>query len=169
MACSVYAWGIISEHAKELSCKAADTSVVISWLDWVFTSLEYDFPWPLDELKEIVRAANVCLGTMMRGGRKLSLDDWFVAVSSGQDFIKRWFRLARAGVDMGRPYLAKVRPKHHAFQHMIDFLQVSESRANPAYDACFMDEDCLVRSVDTVQVSTLQYVASVFIIRRRTM
>ena len=80
----------------------------------------------------------------MRGGRKLSLDDWFVAVSSGQDFIKRWFRLARAGVGMGRPYLAKVRPKHHAFQHMIDFLQVSE-------------------------FSTLQYVASVFIIQRRTM
>ena len=77
--------------------------------------------------------------------------------------------LSARRVDMGRPYLAKVRPKHHAFQHMIDFLQVSESRANPAYDACFMDEDCLVRSVDTLQVSTLQYVASVFIIRCRTM
>ena len=52
------------------------------------TTLEYDLPWPLDELKNILRAAHMCVGTMMRGGRQLSLDDWFVAVSSGNHFTK---------------------------------------------------------------------------------
>ena len=146
---------IICAHAQEIHCKAADTSVIITWLDWVFTTLEYDLPWPLDELKNILHAAHMCVGTMMRGGRQLSLDDWFVAASSGNHFTKYWFRLAGVGVEMGMPYLAKVRPKHHAFQHMIDFLEMSESRANPAYDACFMDEDCLACRVYTIQVSKL--------------
>ena len=66
-----------------------------------------------------------------------------MAVSSGNAFFKGWAQLAREGVESGLPYLAKVRPKRQAFQHILAFLEVSVSRTNPARDACFMDEDCL--------------------------
>ena len=128
--------------AKELHCKASDTGLVLSWLAWLFSNLNEDFEWPLSALKLLVLHAEDCISTMMRSQQQLTQEEWFTVVSSGNMFLKGWVQLAREGVESGLPYLAKVRPKHHAFQHVIDFLEVSVSRTNPARDACFMDEDC---------------------------
>ena len=128
--------------AKELHCKASAMGIVLSWLAWLFSNLNEDFEWPLSALKLLVLHAEDCISTMMRSQQQLTQEEWFTVVSSGNMFLKGWVQLAREGVESGLPYLAKVRPKHHAFQHVIDFLEVSVSRTNPARDACFMDEDC---------------------------
>ena len=81
------------------------------------------------------------LGTVMCAEQYLSAQEWLMAVSCGNSFVKEWMRLAKKGVQSSLPYLAKVRPKLHYFQHLLNALESSPSRANPAMDACFMDED----------------------------
>ena len=78
---------------------------------------------------------------MVRSGRYFTRNEWVDVVTSGHLLVQRWFRLAKQGVDVSLAFLAKVRPKGHALQHMIQFLELSESRENPAFYSCWMDED----------------------------
>ena len=74
------------------------------------------------------------------------------AASSGNLFVKEWTLLAKTGVENSLPYLAKARPKLQYLQHLFDSLEKSCCRANPAMDACFMDEDRFKRHVKTPQL-----------------
>ena len=118
--------------------------MVLAWLAWLFRNLQlHELEWPLNSLKHIVEHVDGFLGTVMRGAQYLSPQEWLAAVSSGNLFVKEWTLLAKTGVENGLPYLAKVRPKLHYLQHVVLTLEQSVSHANPAVDACFMDEDRL--------------------------
>ena len=77
------------------------------------------------------------------------------AVSSGNLFVKDWTLLAKTGVESSLPYLAKVCSKLHYLQRLLDSLEKSCSRANPAMDACFLDEDRFKRHVKTLQLQNM--------------
>jgi hypothetical protein len=83
----------------------------------------------------------------MRAGRYLTEEEWEMAVHEGLRYVKRYTKFAKQHVQAGNAYVAKVRPKLHELQHMCDFLLESQSRHNPARDACWMDEDGSFRSM----------------------
>ena len=137
---------ICAASTEGVHCKASDTAFMMAWLAWLFPNLEHDLEWPLSALKDIVQHAETCIGTMMRSGRYFTHSEWVETVSSGHLLVKQWVRLAKQGVDMSLPFLAKVRPKVHALQRMVQFLELSESLENPGYYSCWMDEDRALHS-----------------------
>ena len=74
---------------KELHCKAADTAVALAWLGWLFDNLQHhDFVWPLSSIMEITWHVRGFLGTVMRAEQYLSAQEWLMAVSCGNSFVR---------------------------------------------------------------------------------
>ena len=119
----------------EFKGSAADTAVFLQWL--AKTLVEMPPPPPHQGLEGVVWVANHICEFLFTCGCFLTEEAWAQISVLARLFFNGYLQLAATANQRGE-LLYKTRPKFHYLQHL---LEGHGGRRNPAYDACFIDED----------------------------
>ena len=133
----------------ELRCKGYDTYVVLSWLQHELSARPATADDPeLQSKLDLMTTAVWCMDSMMRmlahSSMHLTESQQRQKTILGSIYMNCYMTLAQGAVADGKK-LWRVRPKIHLLHHCI--LEDRASRLNPHFNATWMDEDFIKRTM----------------------
>ena len=127
-----------NKKCPELKVSGADAFTCVAYL--ASKLQEQNVSAPFQGLAVAVWAANYFMLVLMSGNQFLSQEECTNIYTVGWLFVTSWAKLAT--IAHGRSeQLFKLRPKWHYLAHVLLDISSRESRRNPAWDACFLEED----------------------------
>jgi hypothetical protein len=130
--------------SPELPGKGSDCKLFIMFLNNLLTDMEVLPDSWLAQVSTCVWALAHALWTLDMAGWMLTEEEADQFVDSGNLFLACYVHLAADAVRQGRRTF-KLRPKLHAFHHIVLRIETRQSLQNPRFHQNFMDEDFVGR------------------------
>ena len=146
----------------ELHVKAADAVAVLRFVSHKLQGQQLaDYPGLLG----CVWMMEKFLGVLSSASMFLTAPETETVVTLGNGYINMYIGLANTALHRAEFYF-KVRPKFHAFCHVLASLEQGQNR-NVYYDACFMDEDWIKQAMCMARRMSFRTCAANFLRRFR--